>query len=271
MKRNFFILLVSMCFCCGIAGCSGKSSAGREQELNSGQGGEVEMTDEQKELLKKISVNEEKIEEGQLYEWQKEVLNQYDYAMNYLQKKYPECVFHIVDCDQKNNLNTYTTFTFTEEKNEELFDLYLYVNEEQEEKYTAKDNFYGVLLAEPYATAFLQKIRESFPQCVAARAEMVTVQGEEINAGTDVSNILSGSLKITNNVTIYVDGNEISDCDKTASEIEEYVHKQQIYGSYCVFVCKGDLPDTAEAFREKIVAEGKSAYEVKRLFQEFLD
>lgn len=52
-----------------------------------------EMTVEQEELLCKISIDEEEVREGKLSKWQIEVLRQYDYAMDYLKRKYPSHTF----------------------------------------------------------------------------------------------------------------------------------------------------------------------------------
>ena len=90
MKKKLipFVLTLGLA---GITGCMGMLPA-NQQEVNAMEKKE-ELTQEKKDFLAKISVNEKKVEEGDLYDWQKELLNQYDYAMEYLEKKYPSYKF----------------------------------------------------------------------------------------------------------------------------------------------------------------------------------
>ena len=63
----------------GITGCMGMLPE-NQQEVNAMEKN-TELTQEKKDLLKKISTDEKRIEEGKLYDWQTELLKQYDHAM----------------------------------------------------------------------------------------------------------------------------------------------------------------------------------------------
>ena len=68
-----------------------------------------EMTREKMELLGKISEDADMVRSGNLCDWQIELMHQYDYAMEYLRAKYPSYCFKIINCEQKNKWNSYTT------------------------------------------------------------------------------------------------------------------------------------------------------------------
>ena len=63
---------------------------------------EVELTQEKKDFLAEMYMDGDRIQEGKLYGYQKEVLYQYDYALKYLERKYPSHTFEIT---RKNGLD----------------------------------------------------------------------------------------------------------------------------------------------------------------------
>lgn len=210
-------------------------------------GEELMMTAEKKELLKLISVDEERIEEGKLFEWQMEVLKQYDYAMKYLNDKYPSYEFVIIDCNQKNTFNSFTTFYCKEKSNDtqDTFELYLYVND-QDGSYDAKDNFYAVFLGEAYAQLLLKKLQEKFPDCIWVNVDMNTVQGREYCEGYEVKELFNPENKLTRHTDIFVYADTMLSYEHMAEQIENYIKEQKIYGSYQICGVNSDKVNDAE-------------------------
>lgn len=79
MKK--LVLFIILLFC--MAGCS--EPLENMQEINV-TANSTELTQEKKDFLSTISMDAERVQNGELYEWQEEVLRQYDYAMEYLKK-----------------------------------------------------------------------------------------------------------------------------------------------------------------------------------------
>lgn len=100
---------------------------------------EVELTQKKKDLLITMSMDEERIRNGKLYDWQIEVLRQYDYATEYLSRKYPSLGFTFTDCDPKGLIKPFSTFWFQCNGEERVYDLYLYVDEDG--SYSCEDNY----------------------------------------------------------------------------------------------------------------------------------
>lgn len=220
-----------------------------ENGYNSEEGEEtmetMDMTEEQMELLCRISVNEEKVREGRLYDWQIEILNQYEFAMEYLNEKYPSYSFKIINCEPKNKLNSYTNFTITEETApEDYYSLYINVEEETSENvYEASDNYYGVLKEEEFAEKLLALIQQDFPECSAVKTSMPYVQGKEYGENLDLDLVLSGEIELSQDTTIRMECGEMTETEyeEKTSELEHFIKDRGIAGSFQVkFVENGE-------------------------------
>ena len=96
---------------------------------------------------------------------------QYDYALKYLERKYPSHTFEITGCSPKGMGIDYSTFWFRADGEEddmehEVYDLYL--EEDDERNYSCEDNYYDRLLRDSYSKALLEFLQESVPECVGA-------------------------------------------------------------------------------------------------------
>ena len=196
-----------------------------------------EMTKEKIELLCKISDDINAIRNGNLHEWQIEILNQYDYAMEYLTGKYPSYNFKIVNCEQKNKWNSYTTFTFTEESNEKnCYELYLYVDEDAEHKYDAEDNFYGDLFDEEISQMVKELVQEEFPECIEVKTDIPYAQGEEYGESLDLERVLTGELQMGQVTTLFMNTEKKDNREyaKKVNELGDFINTKGICGSYAV-------------------------------------
>ncbi|MEI3518510.1 MAG: hypothetical protein V8R14_03475 [Clostridia bacterium] len=104
-------------------------------------------------------MDEERIRSGKLYDWQKQVLHQYDFAMDYLKRKYPSYTFHLNSCTPKGRDNSWSTFWFCADGYTKTYDLYLYSDEDG--NYSCEDNFYGEFLQDKlmkHYCSFYQKM-----------------------------------------------------------------------------------------------------------------
>ncbi len=236
MKRiALFILAINLA---GLTGCTGILS-NKGQEVGAMKN-EVELTQEKKEFLIKMSVDEERVQNGRLYGWQEEVLCQYDFAMDYLKKKYPSHTFKFTYCNPKGNVNPFSMFLFKADNEEEIFKLYLYIDDSH--IYSCKDNYYGELLKDSYNTVFFALLQEYFSECIGVSSYFTNIEGEECGETLAAEKVLEGEQEIPNTVYIYAVQPDNFQAKILAEKIEELIKEKEIYGDYYIKILSSN-PD----------------------------
>lgn len=248
----------------GITGCMGVLPK-NQQEVNAMEKN-AELTQEKKDFLKKISMDEERIEEGKLYDWQTELLNQYDYAMEYLGKKYPSHKFAFTDCKPKEKGTSFSTFWFQEDGGKDTFELHLTVDNDK--KYDCEDNYYGELLKDSYESALLSLLQKEVPECAAVTTSFSTVQGEKFDEQLTGEEVLEGNDKLTNMTEIYVLETDASNAKILADKIQSQIEEKKIYGSYYVEVMNAE-PEDGESWKEFWKEKGSTALVLEQKFNQF--
>ena len=111
MKRAIFV--VSFFLAMLLIGCrQGERPANNavvEEEME-----KIELTEMEEMILCELYIDEDRIREGKLFEYQKECLEQLRFAVNYLKEKYPDVEFEILTINPKSKLNMITRVTFKE-------------------------------------------------------------------------------------------------------------------------------------------------------------
>lgn len=259
-KLAIFILLF------GIAGCSGPME--KKQEVNVVVNS-TELTQEKKDFLAAISMDEERVQNGELYEWQEEVLRQYDYAMEYLKKKYPSHIFNFTSCNPKGKNEKFSTFWFIVDHGENSYELYL--DRDNSGNYSCEDNYYGELVKESYNVALLSRLQGSISECIGVSSNFNTVQGEMFDEKLTGQKILDGNNKISNTTYIYAVSYDASKAQILAEKIEDFIKKENIYGSYYIEILNNNLDDTyiGDDLRVYIQEEGSNAVVWEQKFNQF--
>lgn len=223
-----YILAVSCC----LAGCSGTP-----EET------ETTHTQEKIDLLKSISVDEERIDEGKFYSWQEEILVQYDEALEYLSRKYPSYEFTITDCRPENKINNMnTTFWFTAEGVPEDYELCI-----GDSGY--EDNFYGYLVKEDYEKSLLEILQKAVPETAAVSTVFNTVLGEKYDETLTPAEIMADSSGVTNSTEIFILEQDPVQAEKFFEEIKETLLHKGVYGSYHIIAVSSG-PDSGKDFSE---------------------
>lgn len=272
VKKSIF--LIGIIGIVALAGC-GKMEANGEaatqetsQEEMKEVEGTVEMTQEQMDLLIGRSVNQDRVREGKLYSWQQEILNQYDYAMEYLKEKYQSHSFHMVSCDPKSKLNSFSQFRMTaDEDSETYYDLYLYSEEADGTiTYEAKDNFYSAIITKPYESYVLDTASKGVA-CIAVDSSISSVEGSDYNENMTVEDIKEGRLFISPITTIYVDGSktEGEGYDSIVEQIKENIKEEAIQGYYTVLILS-EVPKDGATVKElqTFMQENKDSLKVEK-------
>lgn len=241
MKKIALVLLLF-----GLADIMECKDAGKQREAGIVRE-EVELTQEKKDFLAEMYVDGDRIQEGKLYSYQKEVLYQYDYALKYLERKYPSHTFEITGCSPKGMGIDYSTFWFRADGEEddmehEVYDLYL--EEDDEGNYSCEDNYYKTLLRDSYDEAVLELLQERVPECVGVIVGFDNTQGEEINENLTGKEILEGNYNLPNFTDIYVFEPDASRAQSLTDEIEAVIEEKNIVGAYSIYILSMNPCDT---------------------------
>lgn len=249
MKRKLNILGLLMLLIVAISLCGCKKDTEKEKMEET-----VTMTEEQKNLLMKLCLDDEAISKGELTDWQIEILHQFDYAKEYLGKKYPSHTLTIVDGQQKNYTQGYTSFLFSDEEGDTYYHLRIDVEEKEEGNvYTAKDDYYGALLKGKYEEELQKTLHQVCDTCIAVNSYVGSISGEEYDETIDVKDMVAGKIDIENVTTIFLDGRGIEDCQKMVDDVKGFIQERGIYGEYRVLAL-GEIPD------EELDGEGYMEY-----------
>ena len=238
MKKIALVLLLF-----GLADIMECKDAGKQREAGIVRE-EVELTQEKKDFLAEMYMDGDRIQEGKLYGYQKEVLYQYDYALKYLERKYPSHTFEITGCSPKGMGIDHSTFWFRadEEEDDKVYDLYL--EEDKEGNYSCEDNYYKTLLRDSYDEAVLELLQESVPECVGVIVGFDNTQGEEINENLTGKEILEGNYNLPNFTDIYVFEPDASRAQILTDEIEAVIEEKNIVGAYSIYILSMNPCDT---------------------------
>ena len=232
----------------------------REQmrELKEDKSIKIELTKSEKDILKKISVDEAAIEQGMLLMWQKKLVRDMRMAEETLKIDYPSHSFQIVDgAASRTDADTESTFWFVADGEETRYVLYL---TEKDGKRTIRDTFFGTLLSHPYESALLPWLQKRVPECVGCRTSFDCAVGEaytEASVQTVQEALLAGEDALANFTELYVDGTACEDPDVLAAQLEQEIRRQRIYGSYEIAILL-QLPEEAEVHAETDEKENKS-------------
>lgn len=234
----------SVCWLCGFAvvmlflgGCAGHKDSSQQEEKDYADE-DYEMTDEEKQFLKDIYIDEERIEEGMLYSYQKKMLMHYRFALQYLNEKYPSYDFKIESGSPIDKVNARATFHFSEENVDDWFSLYLY----EEEELTCMDNFYGYLIREAYDDYIYNKCIDSVPALLGTYSNIECARGIEYDESLTIEEIINKDKPLSPwspATWIYLDGGRIpeDEWEQTGEILEKTIKDLGVYGGFIVAYC----------------------------------
>ena len=206
----------------------------------------MELTETEKDILKKISVDTSAIEKGLLLTWQKALIWDMREAIAMLEEAYPSHTFQIVDAaDNRMDTGTESTFWFVADGKTKRYVLY---RTEKEGAWAIRDTFFGTLLSDPYERALLFWLQKKVPECVGCHAFFDCAVGEaytETSLRAVVQALLTGKDTLANFTELYVDGTNCGDPKALAGQLEREIRRQGIYGAYEIAVLLQRPEETA--------------------------
>lgn len=194
-----------------------------------------ELSEKEKEWLKigcSSKADEERIEEGRLWSYERNKLEQGRAGMEYLEEKYPGYEFKITYFESMINLQT---FSVREETTDYLFSMYIWENED--DTFRIEDNFYAYFFEDKYGAYLEEKIKTEVDTVVKVNAHMSGVKGREYDSGMTVEDILSGQLEVyvTNNVLIAAKDLTEEECRTNVETVCKSIEKAGLFGIYNIY------------------------------------
>ena len=117
-----------------------------------------ELTEKQASLLKNINIDKKSVENGEYAEIQEKLMEQYNYAKDYLKEKYPSYELELCDQEQKKYNDSISAFSFIDKNNDnKTYIVYLY---KDNFNYYAVDNFWGHLIEDEFAELISKKLNK---------------------------------------------------------------------------------------------------------------
>lgn len=217
-----FFLLLAVC------GCKPQN----KDKEGMGSMEDVTLTESEEKLLCDLYMNEEDIREGKLKEYQWKCLKQIRFGKEYLEEKYPGKSFEFLTCNPMNKTNSVTSITFYEQEDETRE--YNLVIEEEEESYTAADNYYGILIREAYDEAVTQCLFDAGIEPCVTYTTFDELKGAETDGKLTPQDIFAMGSSLGRSTEVFLD----SDSSRM-QEVQKVMKENNLYGSYTIYYMPG--------------------------------
>jgi len=198
----------------------------------------VEMTEEEINLLCKVYFGEDRIKQGNLYDYEKNALDEFRAGKKYLKEKYPSYQMRVISYAPSTKLNGSAEIE-VQAPNGETYKVEIYATNNELE---CVDNFYASLIQEAYGV-MLEGIISETGLKVRAHVVFPEMTGSEINEKSTLEEVLMVHPKLNRLVRLYYDG---ADSYGIKNRIEECVKNARLYGSYSVYYVNDNFDRSME-------------------------
>lgn len=225
MKNCILWATVLLLSCCLLIGCSDGEEG--EEQLE-----KERLMEDQVQILIAAGFDEARIRRGDLTSVERRVLEDYQFALNYLEKKYGEQKFDVVDCTPPTRELSRTVFygTFADYSGE-LCEVE--VKMKRDEKY-AVDNCYGIIMKESYQS-YLEKVLMSWGMtCLEIDAELPELYGEEYDRNCMPEQAIEQGMELSGTAWIVIDGDGMTEdeCIARLQELKNKFKEEGLAGSF---------------------------------------
>lgn len=223
----------------------------------------MEMTQEEKDFLCRLYIDEEKINQGELFPYQVRTVEQYRYAKEVLARKYPSYEFKITYCEPQTIMDEYMELYFREEENgevgEDIYTMYVY---EEKDGYSAKDNFYDKIFSPKYEAFLYENLQEIEQDIVKIKSGMSFAEGDEYDENMSVEDVLTGKVEISPHTSIFIFKEKISDDegDEIFDKIKDKITKELELNCSCRVMVINDK-ELLEKAEHKALGEEECLYD----------
>lgn len=211
-------LLLTICFILTGCGNASENSSGVSHNVKD----KVDMASEEIELLKGAYINEDRIEDGYLYDYQYRNLQYIRDAKEYMSEKYDKDDFNFTSFIPLTSDRADCELHFYED--DEMYTVY--VNEDGD----IVDDYYKVYITEPYNEAVEDLIQENLGVSVIVSTSFPHPYGKNINGNLTPEEIFELGDELGRDTRIY------SDSSISEDNLKSLVLNNNLYGSYKVYL-----------------------------------
>ncbi|MCC8162178.1 MAG: hypothetical protein LIO86_03160 [Lachnospiraceae bacterium] len=248
MKMRKWCMLVCPLLCAGIlAGCGG--SAEKEADVVE----RTELTEDQVQILVSAGYSEDRIRRGNLTEIDERILEEYAFALEYLEQKYGEEGFWLYNCDNGSLSDTPSVFYGTLESDNEVRYEVKVTSAGDSEGIT--DSYYGILMNESYEE-YLQDLLSSYGVgCTEVSAEIQGLYGLAYDDSVLPRDAIESGMYLRAMAPGYLESSDTGEayCEAKAEEIQEKLYEKQVLGSFKLLFENGteEYPTWINVFEKK--------------------
>ena len=233
-------LLLTLCSCIGVDNLSHSSISDFEKKL----------------LAERYGTEDELkcLENGKLYDYQKEELLNVRECLTYLKEKYPDKEIEITDIYAAGLLGTNSIYRFTINGDSDIYAAQRGNNGEFE------DNYLGKIAAPIYSDFIYKNLCNNGFEIVGVNATASIFTGKETGSNTNINKILSEDSQFTFVINIYaVNPNSQPDIEEI-QKIKNYIVQNNLYG-YFYINCSSTFTDMTVEECRQIIADNEAKVE----------
>lgn len=230
--KKYILFLLTICISITLVGCIGisKNKSLKEKDEDT----IIDMTKEEETLLCSIYVNEDRIKEGKLYDYQLDALMQFRNANEYLEDKYPSYDFKYFAYHPSNKSNDTSILEFTVDDTENYFIVEI---EEKNDEYIITDNLYAYILRPLFDDMLTDKLENAGLTDFYVYTKMSGKFGEELDENATIEDILSFETDMKRDIDIYIDMSPYDEDKKQeiANIVEKELRDLNNYGACIIY------------------------------------
>lgn len=213
--------LVLLCALLGVVcGCHAVSTEETAQPI-------VELSSEELRLFRQIYTDIERIEEGKLFDYQLEALNQLRAGVLYMEEKYPSYTFSYSLFEPATKMAGYATLVVAGSG-----DTVRIRPTADGEGYTCNDNFYEALIQNDYAV-YMEALLGDCGIHSKTYTRFPELLGDELAESATLDDYLLSHPKLTRDTDLFVSADDFKQLD--ISILEADLRHNGVYGSFTVY------------------------------------
>lgn len=194
------------------------------------------LTEDEKRLLTGAFGEEKRIEEGRLFSYQREALDQLRAGESYLRERYPGRDFRIESLSQADRFRPWAEIRF-KDSGSPLCLVRVFPSEDGKE-FRCEDNFYGYLVEESY-DAMIEQILEESGCTARAYTVFLSTAGEGLPADASVEDLLAFDPDLNRQTALYV--SESVPDESIRDTVKKILLEKKLYGDYWIYFTGGDI------------------------------
>lgn len=252
MKK--YIIILSVVLILGLSGCGQNpngqdvretqhdSNIDEEETSRVDNLNEFDLSDEEIRILCETYLQEERIAQGKLYQYQQEQLYRLRFATSYLKEKYPDKKMVIRRCSEKADSQGNWIFPFYDDTDENG-NFHVYVKDVSAGEYSATDDYWEDNLEELYDGWLSGELAVLLGQPVVTSTTFFG--NNDFSQVTTIEEIKKLGDKIQRSTDIRV--NSVADAETIMTKVRKFALENNLYGSY--FLYEGESYQELSSFQ----------------------